>query len=245
MEMLCEIVAIGMADIGNTRGNMRILVVEDERDMNRIITKELESEGYLVDSCYDGESALDYLCMAEYDGAILDIMIPKMDGFTILKKARSRGVTTPILFLSAKSDVNDIVRGLDLGADDYMVKPFEFKELLARIRMITRKKVDAHENVYSCGGLTVDCNDCTVKRDGKVIELSPKEYSVLLYLIRNQNIVVTREQIEANIWNFDRDGSSNLVDVYIRYLRKKIDEGFDFKMIRTIRGVGYLLKGSE
>lgn len=224
---------------------MRILVVEDERDMNRIITKELESEGYLVDSCYDGESALDYLCMAEYDGAVLDIMIPKMDGFTILKKARSRGVTTPILFLSAKSDVNDIVRGLDLGADDYMVKPFEFKELLARIRMITRKKVDVHENIYSCGGLIVDCNDCTVKRDGKLIELSPKEYSVLLYLIRNQNIVVTREQIEANIWNFDRDGSSNLVDVYIRYLRKKIDEGYEFKMIRTIRGVGYLLKGSE
>ena len=123
---------------------MRLLVVEDEKDMNRIIVKELESEGYLVDSCYDGESAYDYLCMAEYDGAILDIMIPKMDGFTILKKVRSKGITTPILFLSAKSDVNDIVCGLDLGADDYMVKPFEFKELLARIRMITRKQVHAH-----------------------------------------------------------------------------------------------------
>lgn len=223
---------------------MRILVVEDEKDMNRIIAKELESEGYLVDSCFDGESALDYLCMAEYDAAILDIMIPKMDGFAILKKVRGRGVATPILFLSAKSDVNDIVRGLDLGADDYMVKPFEFKELLARIRMITRKKADIHENVYNCGGLSVNCNDCTVKRDGKRIDLSPKEYAVLLYLIRNQNIVVSREQIEANIWSFDRDGSSNLVDVYIRYLRKKIDEGFAFKMIQTIRGVGYVLKGS-
>lgn len=224
---------------------MRLLVVEDEKDLNRILVKELEAEGYLVDSCYDGESAFDYLCMAEYDGAILDIMVPKMDGFTVLKKVRRRGITTPILFLSAKSDINDIVTGLDLGADDYMVKPFEFKELLARIRMITRKKVNAHENLYSCGDLVVDCNNCSVKRKGKLIELSPKEYSVLLYLIRNQSIVVTREQIEANIWNFDRYSSSNLVDVYIRYLRKKIDDEFEFKMIQTIRGVGYVLKGED
>ncbi len=222
---------------------MRILVVEDEKDLNRIIVKELESKGYIVDSCYDGESAFDYLCMAEYDGVILDIMIPGKDGFTVLKEVRSKGITTPILFLSAKSDVNDIVRGLDLGADDYMVKPFEFKELLARIRMIIRKKVDVHENIYNCGDLVVDCNACSVKRGERQIELSPKEYSVLLYLIRNQNIVVTREQIEANIWAFDRDVSSNLVDVYIRYLRKKIDDGFEFKMIQTIRGVGYVLKG--
>lgn len=221
---------------------MRLLVVEDEKDLNRIIVKELESEGYLVDSCFDGESAFDYLCMAEYDGVILDIMIPRMDGFTILKKARGKGIATPVLFLSAKSDVNDIVHRLDLGADDYMVKPFELKELLARIRMITRKKADVHENIYTCGTLTVNCNDCTVRRDGKQIELSPKEYSVLLYLIRNRNIVVSREQIEANIWDFGRDGSSNLVDVYIRYLRKKIDDGFEPKMIQTIRGVGYILK---
>ncbi len=224
---------------------MRLLVVEDERDMNRIIVKELESEGYCVDSCYDGESAYDYLCMAEYDGVILDIMVPKMDGFTILKKVRSKGIMTPILFLSAKSDVDDIVRGLDLGADDYMVKPFEFKELLARVRMITRKKVDVKENIYTCGGLVIDCNTCSVKRDDKPIELSSKEYAVLLYLVRNKNVVVTREQIESNIWSIDRYGSSNLVDVYIRYLRKKIDDGFDFKMIQTIRGVGYILKESE
>ena len=227
------------------RKRLRILVVEDEKDMNRIIVQELEAEGYIVDSCYDGESAFDYLCMAEYDGAILDVMVSKIDGFTVLKKVRSKGIKTPILFLSARSDVNDIVQGLDLGADDYMVKPFEFKELLARIRMITRKKVDVHENIYTCGDLCVNCNDCTVRREGKVIELSPKEYSILLYLIRNQNIVVSREQIEANIWDFDRIGGSNLVDVYIRYLRKKIDEGFEFKMIRTIRGVGYVLKGNE
>lgn len=224
---------------------MRILVVEDEKDMNRILVKGLEAEGYCVDSCYEGECAYDYLCMEEYDGAILDVMIPKMDGFTVLKKIRERGIYTPVLFLTAKSDVNDIVKGLDYGADDYMVKPFEFKELLARVRMITRKKVDTHENRYRCGDLVVDCNDCSVKRGEKVIELSPKEYSVLLYLIRNQNIVVTREQIEANIWDFERDNTSNLIDVYIRYLRKKIDEGFEFKMIQTVRGVGYILKGTE
>ncbi|MCI8634522.1 MAG: response regulator transcription factor [Eubacterium sp.] len=224
---------------------MRLLVVEDEKDMNQIIVKELESEGYVVDSCYDGESAFDYLCMAEYDGVILDIMVPKMDGFTILKKVRSRGIATPILFLSAKSDVDDIVRGLDLGADDYMVKPFEFKELLARVRMITRKKVDVRENIYTCGGLVIDCNTCSVKRDGRQIELSSKEYAVLLYLIRNKNVVVTREQIESNIWSIDRYSNSNLVDVYIRYLRKKIDDNFDFKMIQTIRGVGYVLKEDE
>lgn len=224
---------------------MRILVVEDERDMNHIIVKELEAEGYVVDSCYDGESAYDYLCIAEYDGVILDIMLPRMDGFTVLKKARSIGITTPILFLSAKGDVKDIVQGLDLGADDYMVKPFDFKELMARVRMITRKKADVHENVYTCGELVVDCNSCTVKRAGTRIELSPREFSVLLYLIRNQNIVVSRDQIEENIWDLNREGSSNLVDVYIRYLRKKIDDPYDFKMIQTIRGVGYVLKAEK
>lgn len=224
---------------------MRILVVEDEKDMNRIIVRRLEVEGYCVDTCYDGDSAYDYLCMAEYDGVLLDVMLPKTDGFTVLKKVRSRGITTPILLLTAKSDVTDIVQGLDSGADDYVVKPFDFQELLARIRLITRKKAEVHENIYSCGDLTVDCNKRTVKRGEKDIELSPKEYSVLLYLIRNQNIVVTREQIEANIWDFERYGSSNLVDVYIRYLRKKIDDGFEKKMIQTIRGVGYLLKETE
>lgn len=224
---------------------MRILVVEDEKDMNRIIMKGLEAEGYCVDVCYNGEDAYDYLCMAEYDGAVLDVMLPKMDGFTVLKKVRSKGITTPILFLTAKSDVKDIVHGLDLGADDYMIKPFDFEEFLARIRMITRKQTEVHGNIYCCGDLSVDCNKRLVKRGEKEIELSSREFSVLLYLIRNQNIVVTREQIEANIWDLEHNGSSNLVDVYIRYLRKKIDDGFSFKMIQTIRGVGYILKGTE
>lgn len=224
---------------------MKILVVEDEKDMSRIITKELEAEGYCVDFCYDGESAYDYMTMEEYDGVILDVMLPKMNGFDVLKKARANGVQTPVLFLTAKNETDDIVKGLDTGADDYMVKPFVFRELLARVRVMTRKKADVHENVYRCGSLVVDCNAWSVKRDGREISLSPKEFSILLYLIRNQNIVVTRDQIAANIWNADNDAYSNVVDVYIRYLRKKMDDDFPYKMIQTIRGVGYLLKAEE
>lgn len=223
-------------------GFMRILVVEDEKDMNRIITGILEEEGYLVDRCYDGESAYDYIMMAEYDAVILDVMLPKMNGFDLIKKVRSQGNGTPVLFLTALDDVDNIVKGLDSGADDYVVKPFQVKELLARIRMIIRKQTEIHENVYTCGNLTVDYTNHKVYRGDTEIELSPKEFSVLLYLIRNQNIVVTREQIEANIWDFSREGSSNLVDVYIRYLRKKIDDGFETKLIQTIRGAGYVLK---
>lgn len=224
---------------------MKILVVEDEKDMNHIITKELKSEGYLVDSCYDGDSAYDYLTMEEYDGVVLDVMLPGMNGFEVLKKARSLGVQTPVLFLSARSRVDDIVEGLDIGADDYMVKPFAFQELSARVRAMTRKKAGVRENIYRCGELVVDCNEHIVKRQDDAINLSPKEFSVLLYLIRNQNIVVTREQIEANIWDIDHDSYSNVIDVYIRYLRKKIDDPYEFKMIQTIRGVGYVLRAQE
>lgn len=221
---------------------MKILVVEDEKDLNRLICKELESEGYLVESCFDGTDAYDYLTLGEYDGAILDIMLPGMDGFEVLRRARKKGITTPVMFLSAKGEVGDIVTGLDIGAEDYLVKPFQFQELLARVRVMTRKKVDVCENVYRCGDLTVDCNSHMVWRGKREIELSPKEYAVLLYLIRNQNIVVTRDQIETNIWDSDQSGCSNVIDVYIRYLRKKIDSGEEFKMIQTVRGVGYLLK---
>ncbi len=224
---------------------MKILVVEDEKDMNHIIKKELESEGYLVDNCYDGESAYDYLVMEEYDGVVLDVMLPGMNGFEVLKKARSRGVQTPVLFLSARSHIDDIVEGLDIGADDYMVKPFAFQELSARVRAMTRKKAGVRENIYRCGDLVVDCNEHMVRRGDAVINLSPKEFSVLLYLIRNQNIVVSREQIEANIWDMEHDSYSNVIDVYIRYLRKKIDDPCDVKLIRTIRGVGYVLRAEE
>ena len=224
---------------------MKILVVEDEKDMNRIIKKELEAEGYLVDVCYDGDSAYDYLTMEEYDGAVLDVMLPKMNGFEVLKKARSHGIQTPVLFLSARSHIDDIVEGLDIGAEDYMVKPFAFQELSARVRAMTRKKAGVHENIYRCADLSVDCNEHMVRRGDTVINLSPKEFSVLLYLIRNQNIVVSREQIEANIWDMEHDSYSNVIDVYIRYLRKKIDDPYEVKLIQTIRGVGYVLRADE
>lgn len=222
---------------------MRILVVEDEKDMNRIIVKRLVAEGYCADACYDGESACDYICLEEYDGVILDIMLPGMDGFEVLKKVREKGVQTPVLFLTARDSTADVVKGLDLGADDYIVKPFAFQELMARIRVMTRKKADVRENVYRCGALTVDCNAHSVTREEKNIDLSPREFSVLVYLIRNQNIVVTRDQIAANIWDSESESYSNVVDVYIRYLRKKMDDEFSFKMIQTVRGVGYVLRG--
>ena len=174
---------------------------------------------------------------------ILDVMLPGMDGFEVLRRARGRGVQTPVLFLTARDGTADIVEGLDIGADDYMAKPFAFQELLARVRVMTRKKANVRENIYRCGALTMDLNCHTVEREGKQIDLSPKEFSVLLFLIRNQNIVVTRDQIAANIWDGESDGYSNVVDVYIRYLRKKMDDDFPFKMIQTIRGVGYILKG--
>lgn len=221
---------------------MKLLVVEDERDLNEIITKELTINGYVVDSCFDGEEAYEYLSLGEYDGAILDIMLPTLDGFDVLERIRSKGIQTPILFLTARDSKKDIIHGLNLGADDYISKPFDFDELLARIRVMLRKKVETRENIYRCGELIINCNDYTVFRKDKPISLSAKEFQLLLYLVRNKGLVVTREQIENNLWQFDSENCSNVIDVYIRYLRKKIDNGYDKKMIHTVRGVGYQLK---
>lgn len=221
---------------------MKILVVEDEKDMNHIICKGLKNAGFSVDSCLDGKSGMEYLMLGEYDGAILDVMLPNMDGFEILKNAREEGNTTPILFLTAKTAISDVVKGLNLGADEYMSKPFSFEELIARIHVMTRRARNVRENIYRCGELIVDCTTNQVEREGIQIELSPREFAILLYMMRNQNQVLTREQIQNNIWDLEYDGSSNIVDVYIRYLRKKIDTPFETKMIHTIRGVGYLLK---
>lgn len=224
---------------------MRILVVEDEHDMNMVIRKKLESENYCVDSCYDGVTALEYLQLAEYDGVILDIMLPELDGFEVLKRLRSEGNQTPILLLSARSETRDKVCGLDSGADDYLVKPFDFLELMARLRVLVRKKSNVRENIYRCGGLEVDVNMQKVTREGREINLSPREFAILLYMVRNKNIVVSREQIEANVWSLHNETNSNVVDVYIRYLRRKLDEDFDKKMIQTIRGTGYMLVCDE
>lgn len=221
---------------------MRILIVEDEKDMNAIICSKLVKEGYNVDACYDGQTALDYLEAASYDGVIMDVMIPKKDGMTVLKTIRAKGQQVPVLFLTTKSETQDIVKGLDAGASDYMTKPFEFSELLARLRVMLRKQYMSNENVLTCGPLVIDINNHRVVRDGIPIDLTVREYTILEYLIRNKNIVVTREQIRANIWNIDDDINSNVVDVYIRYLRRKIDDPFPEKLIHTIRGIGYRLE---
>ena len=224
---------------------MRILVVEDEKDLNHIITKNLEEEGYCVDACYDGPGAVAYMESAQYDGVILDVLLPKKNGFDVLKQVREKDIQVPVLFLSACSDTEDIVRGLDLGADDYLTKPFVFSELLARIRVMTRSKPQRRENISSCGNLIMNHNTHSVSRQGKEILLSPKEFSILEYMVRNPGVVLTREQIANNIWSIDWDHSSNVIDVYIRYLRKKLDDGYEEKMIQTIRGVGYMLTCGE
>lgn len=221
---------------------MRVLVVEDEKDLNSIICSKLVKEGYNVDACYDGQAALDYMEAENYDGAIMDIMIPNKDGITVLREMRNAGIQVPVLFLTAKTEIQDIVRGLDAGASDYMTKPFEFSELMARLRVMLRTQNPVNENVITCGSLVVDMNNRQAIRDGKVIDLTVREYAILEYLARNRNVVVTREQIRVNIWNIDDDVNSNVIDVYIRYLRRKIDDNYEEKLIHTIRGVGYKLE---
>lgn len=221
---------------------MRLLLAEDEQDLNRIITKKLVLAGYTVDSCHDGEEALLYLSSAEYDGAILDVMMPKRDGFSVLRQMRAQGIHTPVLFLTARDAVEDRVAGLDLGANDYLVKPFAFAELMARIRAMTRVTGRQMGNILTVADLTLDVSSHRVVRAGKEITLSAKEYAMLEYLMRNENIVLSRDKIEDNIWNFDYEGGTNVVDVYISYLRRKIDDGHEVKLIHTVRGRGYVLR---
>ena len=224
---------------------MRILVVEDEKKINDVIVKTLKKEKYGVDSCFDGEEALDYIFSVEYDIILLDIMLPKKDGFEVLKSMRKKGIKTPVLFLTARDQIEDRVRGLDLGADDYLVKPFAFEELLARIRVVLRKNSGSGEdggNVLKIANLTVDCNKHEVFRDDVSIKLSAKEFSILEYMMRNKGRVVSKEKIEEHVWDFDYEGVSNIVEVYIKFLRKKVDNDFSPKLIHTIRRVGYILK---
>ena len=224
---------------------MRLLVAEDQKDLNDIITKTLTRNHYTVDSCFDGQEALDYLDMAEYDAVILDIMMPKKNGLDVLKSLRASGSAVPVLLLTARDSVSDRVTGLDAGADDYLVKPFAFEELLARIRVMLRKREGRAQNRCQAADLTVDLDTRTVMRGNIPITLSSKEFSILEYLITNQGIVLSRDRIEQHIWNYDYEGGSNVVDVYIRYLRKKIDDGFEPKLIHTVRGAGYVLRVPE
>lgn len=224
---------------------MRILVVEDEPKLNELIVKKLKSQGYTVDACLNGRDALDYFSCAEYDAVVLDIMLPGMSGLEILRTIRGRGDDTPVLLLTAKDSIEDRVNGLDRGADDYLVKPFSFDELMARIRVLIRRKSSKISNVLSLADLTVDCNSRTVTRGDIYIELSAKEFAILEYLIHNQGIVLSRDKISRHIWNYDYEGGSNVVDVYIRYLRRKIDDNFEPKLIHTVRGAGYVLRENK
>ncbi len=223
---------------------MRLLVVEDERDLNRIISKRLEAAGYNVDRCFDGEEALDYIDAGEFDAVIMDIMMPKISGTEVLKIIRSRKNSVPVLLLTAKDSIDDRVAGLDAGADDYLVKPFAFDELLARIRVMTRKTAGGSTNQFTLADLVMDTKKRTVTRAGEEIALSAKEYDILEYMMMNKGTVLSREKIENHAWNFDYCGGTNVVDVYIRYLRKKIDDPYSVKLIHTVRGRGYVLKES-
>ena len=221
---------------------MRILVCEDQKDLNKIITKHLTSEGYSADSCYDGQEALDFMDMADYDAVILDVMMPKKDGFAVLRGMRSVKNATPVLFLTARDSIEDRVRGLDLGGNDYLIKPFSFDELLARIRAMTRKTAGNASNIFTAADLTLDVSSRSCRRGEKDIALSAKEFSLLEYLMRNKGRVLTRDMIENNLWNYEYEGGTNAVDVYIRYLRKKMDDDFEPKLIHTVRGSGYVLR---
>ena len=221
---------------------MRILIAEDQKDLNKILVKKLTAEGYSVDTAFDGEEALDFIRMADYDGMILDINMPRKNGLEVVETIRKNGNYTPVLFLTARDSIEDKVTGLDIGANDYLVKPFSFEELMARVRALTRKTAESNTPIYCLCDLTLNSSSHTVTRGGQDIKLSAKEFSLLEYLFRSQGKVVTRENIENNLWNFDYEGGTNAVDVYIRYLRKKIDEGFEPKLIHTVRGVGYVLR---
>lgn len=221
---------------------MRILVAEDEHDLNEIIVKKLVEEGYSVDACYDGAEAIDILSYTEYDAILLDIMMPKADGFQVLTALRSSRKETPVLFLTARDAIEDRVRGLDSGACDYLVKPFSLEELAARVRAALRTAHGKSTNILTVGDLMLDSGTKSVTRGGRSIELSAKEYALLEYLMLNQGIVLSREKIENHIWNFDYEGGTNVVDVYISYLRKKIDEGQEMRLIHTVRGRGYVLR---
>lgn len=221
---------------------MRILVAEDEHDLNEIIVRKLVEEGYSVDACYDGAEAIDILSYTEYDAILLDIMMPKADGFQVLTALRSSRKETPVLFLTARDAIEDRVRGLDSGACDYLVKPFSLEELAARVRAALRTAHGKSTNILTVGNLMLDSGTKSVTRGGRSIELSAKEYALLEYLMLNQGIVLSREKIENHIWNFDYEGGTNVVDVYISYLRKKIDEGQEMRLIHTVRGRGYVLR---
>lgn len=220
---------------------MRLLIAEDDHMTADTLSKMLREEHYAVDVCYSGTDAWDYAMSADYDVAVLDIMMPGMDGLELVGRLRSAGKHMPILLLTARDAVSDRVKGLNSGADDYMVKPFAYEELSARLRVLTRRTRQT-TNLFSVADLVVDADRRSVSRGGKEIALTSREYAMLEYMIRNQGHILSREQMIEHVWSYDYEGASNMVDVYIRNLRKKIDDGRDKKLIHTVRYMGYVLR---
>ena len=223
---------------------MKLLVAEDEPALNQIIVKRLKIEGYSVDSAQNGAEALEYMEATEYDLLLVDIMMPEMDGLTLVKILRRRGSKVPVLFLTARDTTEDKVNGLNSGGDDYLVKPFEFSELLARIWALLRRSSSGGmiSDEMTFEDLTLSSSARTVFRSGKEIFLTPKEFAILEYLLRNQGIVLSRDKILEHAWDFSYEGASNMVDVYMKTLRRKIDKDFEPKLLHTVRGAGYVLK---
>ncbi len=221
---------------------MYFLVIEDERRLAQVVRKVLEEEGHTVDVAHDGEDGLAMAMDGSHDVIVLDVLLPGIDGFEICRRLRAGGVDTPVLLLTALDAVEDRVRGLDAGADDYLPKPFAFQELLARLRALGRRRVQAREpDRLKTDDLVLDLRRRRAERAGKTIELSPKEFALLEFLLRNEGRVVTRSQILDHVWGYEYSPDSNLVDVYVTYLRRKVDRGHDRRLIRTVRGSGYAL----
>jgi two-component system copper resistance phosphate regulon response regulator CusR len=223
---------------------MRFLVVEDEQRIADFLKRGLESAGYAVDTAPDGKTAMDMVHGTDYDLIILDMMLPDMDGLKVLERVRNRKTSPPVLILSARGSVDDRVKGLELGADDYLVKPFAFVELLARVRVLLRRGAPTPERLQ-VGDLVLDCIRRRVTRNGEAIELAPKEFSILEYLMRNRGRPLSRTMIVEHVWDMDYDGLTNIVDVYIRHLRSKIDDKWPAKLLHTVRGIGYMLDAPE
>ena len=218
---------------------MKILVVEDEINLNNVIVKHLKKNGYSVDSAFNGEEAMDFTTVARYDLIVLDIMMPVMDGLTFLQKSRAAKLATSVLILTAKDEVDDVVKGLDAGADDYLVKPFDFKELLARARTLIRRNSGSAANEIYAGELKIDLSKKSVELGGQNIELTGKEYEILEFLMLNKGRILTRDQIKEHVWDFDYTGGSNVIDVLVKNIRKKLGE---CEIIQTKRGLGYVIK---
>jgi DNA-binding response OmpR family regulator len=220
---------------------MRILLIEDNRRLNTSLKMSLIDDGYAVDSAYDGEEGQDLAEMTPYDAIILDIMLPKRDGLEVCRELRKDRINTPIIMLTAKDTIEDRVQGLDSGADDYLVKPFAFQELSARLRALLRREATDKTGIITIADLVLDPAAHTVERGGQQVELTAKEFALLEYFMRNPNRLITRQMAETHIWSYDFDGTSNVVDVYVRRLRRKVDDPYQIKLLETLRGAGYRL----